>query len=507
MKYKRSAGILLHPSSLPGPDGVGDLGPEAYRWVTFLKDSGCSLWQVLPLGPTGYGDSPYQCFSAFAGNPYLINPTSLIDDGLLDFEDLDQRPIFNDQNVMFGEVINWKLLLLEKSYQNFKNSKVLNKEFEAFKLTENDWIMDFALFMALKESFGGASWETWDKKFRTRDENTIQNFKQTNQDKIESHIFRQFLFFRQWNNLKFFANKNQIKIIGDIPIFVAFDSADAWSHPELFYFDKDLKPTVVAGVPPDYFSTTGQLWGNPLYRWEIHKQSGFEWWLKRIKATLKLYDIVRLDHFRGFANYWEIPAGNPTAEIGRWVNGPGEDFFRTLKKELGDLPIIAEDLGEISPDVFELRDKFDLPGMKICQFAFSGDPTELFLPHNYPENCVAYSGTHDNDTALGWYESAPEIEKDFYRRYLARSGENVSWDLIRAVWSSVASTVIAPLQDFLSLDSSARMNFPGKPSGNWSWRVSVDQINSKLATQIQEMNFIYGRSAIKKTEKQKNNQL
>jgi 4-alpha-glucanotransferase len=495
MKSKRSAGILLHPSSLPGPDGIGDLGPEAYRWVSFLKETGCGLWQVLPLGPTGYGDSPYQCFSAFAGNPYLISPTLLVDNDLLSMSDLEERPKFDERSVDFGSVINWKLSLLQKSYENFKKSNILRKEFEAFISAEQEWLLDYAHFMALKDAFGGASWETWDKNFRVREQGAITQFRLNNQEKIESHMFRQFLFFQQWTQLKKFANENGIKIIGDIPIFVSFDSADAWSNPGLFYLDEELQPTVVAGVPPDYFSATGQLWGNPLYRWDRHKESGYAWWIKRIKATLKLYDIVRLDHFRGFVNYWEIPAGNPTAEIGRWVMGPGADFFNVLQAELGELPIIAEDLGEISADVYLLRDQFNLPGMKICQFAFTGDPSDLFLPHNYPANCVAYSGTHDNDTALGWYNTATEKERDFCRRYLARPADDVSWDIIRAVWSSVSGTAIAPLQDFLSLGSDARMNFPGKASGNWSWRVSAGQINATLAAKIEEINFLYARTS------------
>jgi 4-alpha-glucanotransferase len=306
-------------------------------------------------------------------------------------------------------------------------------------------------------------------------------------------MFKQFLFFTQWIGLKNYANDQGIKIIGDIPIFISFDSSDAWSNPELFYFDEDLKPTVVAGVPPDYFSATGQLWGNPLYKWKVHKQDQYKWWLKRINATLKLFDFIRLDHFRGFVNYWEVPAGNETAEIGQWLPGPGADFFEVMQNELGVLPIIAEDLGEISTDVYTLRDQFNLPGMKIFQFAFSSDPDDPFLPHNYPVNCVAYTGTHDNDTALGWYLSAPEVEKDFCRRYLARSGENISWDLIRTVWSSVAKITIAPLQDFLGLGTEARMNYPGRPSGNWSWRVLPHQINSDLAQRINELNFLYSR--------------
>lgn len=496
MKYKRLSGILLHPTSLPSPDGIGDLGPEAYRWVSFIKETNSALWQVLPLGPTGYGDSPYQSFSAFAGNPYLISATLLVEDNLLTIEDLQERPIFEDNFVDFGPVIQWKLKLLDKAYQSFKknNNSEMVAEFEQFQQNEADWLKDFALFMSLKETFGGNSWETWDMSYRARNPKALADFERTNSDKIQAHIFKQFLFFRQWNNLKAFANQHGIRVIGDIPIFVSFDSADSWSHPELFFFDKELKPTVVAGVPPDYFSATGQLWGNPLYRWHVHRSSTYEWWFKRIKATLKLFDILRLDHFRGFVDYWEIPAGNPTAEIGQWLPGPGADFFTKLRNELGELPIIAEDLGEVNPKVFELRDQFGLPGMRILQFAFGGDPDDPFLPHNYPVNCVAYSGTHDNDTALGWYEAAPATERDFYRRYLARSGKDVSWDLIRAVWSSVATTAIAPLQDFLSLGTEARMNFPGKASGNWSWRVSSDQINDQLSSRIQELNHLYSRT-------------
>ncbi len=495
MKYNRLSGILLHPTSLPSPDGIGDLGPEAYRWVSFIKETGSTLWQVLPLGPTGYGDSPYQNFSAFAGNPYLISATLLVEDDLLTIEELQERPIFKDNFVDFGPVIQWKLKLLDKAYQRFKKIKnpELITEFEQFQQNESDWLKDFALFMSLKETFGGNSWETWDMDYRARDPKSLADFEKANRDKIQGHLFKQFLFFRQWNNLKIFANQNGIRVIGDIPIFVSFNSADSWSHPELFFFNKELKPTVVAGVPPDYFSATGQLWGNPLYRWQVHQSSNYDWWFKRIRATLKLFDILRLDHFRGFIDYWEIPAGNPTAEIGQWLPGPGADFFIKLRDDLGELPIIAEDLGEVNPKVFELRDQFGLPGMKILQFAFGGDPDDPFLPHNYPVNCVAYTGTHDNDTASGWYEAAPTEEKDFYRRYLARSGKDVSWDLIRAVWSSVAAIAIAPLQDFLSLGTEVRMNFPGKASGNWGWRVSSDQIDDQLSSRIHELNFLYSR--------------
>ena len=495
MKSERLSGILLHPSSLPGPDGIGDIGPDAYEWVNFLVQSGCDLWQLLPLGPTGYGDSPYQCFSAFAGNPYLINSTLLINDGLLSLDDLSDRPQFPEETVDFGNVINWKLDLLSRAYKNFtlNKPKKLIDEFSIFVEQEKDWLLDFALFMAIKEVNGGSSWDKWDDGFRTRDEKVLEKFQRDHKNLIESHMFKQFLFFSQWTSLKQYANDQGIKIIGDIPIFISFDSSDAWSNPDLFYFDKDLKPTVVAGVPPDYFSATGQLWGNPLYRWDVHKRQNFSWWIKRIKATLKLFDFIRLDHFRGFVNYWEVPAGNKTAEIGKWIPGPGAAFFEAILSELGNLPIIAEDLGEISQNVYDLRDQFELPGMKICQFAFSGNPDDPFLPHNYVENCVAYSGTHDNDTALGWYENTTENERDFCRRYLSRSGENISWDLIRAVWSSVAKIAIAPLQDFLSLGSEARMNFPGRASGNWDWRVLPNQVDTELARKIHEINYLYSR--------------
>ena len=347
--------------------------------------------------------------------------------------------------------------------------------------------------MAIKEQNGGVSWKDWPLPLRQREPQALEEFKTENTDLILRHQYRQFLFFRQWEKIHQHAKSKGITIIGDVPIFVAYDSADAWSHNELFFMNKKGQPTVVAGVPPDYFSPTGQLWGNPLYRWDTHKKTGYAWWIQRMQAALKIFDIIRLDHFRGFAGYWEIPFGNPTAEIGKWVKGPGASLFETLEKALGDLPIIAEDLGEITPDVFELRDKFGLPGMKILQFAFSSDADDPFLPHNYPMNCVAYSGTHDNDTSLGWYKNVPENERDFCRRYLARSGDDISWDLIRGVWSSVACMALAPMQDFLGLDSDARMNYPGRPSGNWFWRILPTALNSHLQKRILEFNLLYSR--------------
>lgn len=495
MNFKRSSGIILHPTSLPGPDGIGDLGPEAYRWVNYLKECGCALWQVLPLGPTGYGDSPYQAFSAFAGNPYLVSPALLLEDDLLSEEDLSDRPEFPDERVDYGPVIQWKLLLLDRAYAAYKKapSVTLKVALAEFQEEEAGWLEDFALFMAIKESQGMVSWDNWPKPLRSRNPEALQEFRRQNADAVQRHIFRQFLFFRQWNKLHHFVNENGISIIGDIPIFVAFDSADVWAHPEMFFMDEESKPTFVAGVPPDYFSPVGQLWGNPIYRWDWHAQSGFAWWIERIRSTLKLVDFLRLDHFRGFAGYWEIPAGNKTAEIGRWAPGPGIKLFEAIRTALGGLPIIAEDLGEITPDVIELRDALELPGMKVLQFAFQTTPHDPFLPHNFPVNCVAYTGTHDNDTSTSWYSTAPEKERDMCRRYLARSGEDIAWDMIRAIWSSAAVFTLAPMQDFLSLGVEARMNLPGRPGGNWTWRVYGDYLSPELAARIRETNFLYSR--------------
>jgi 4-alpha-glucanotransferase len=494
MKFDRASGILLHPSSLPGRFGIGDLGPQACRWVDFLADAGCKLWQVLPLGPTGYGDSPYQCFSAFAGNPYLISPELLMRDGLISEDDLAGMPDFRAGHVDYGTLIPWKLALLEKAFARFESHPMpaLRNRFDLFCTQAADWLDDFALFMATKEAFGGGAWNGWPGALRRREMEALMHARLDFSPAVNRIKFIQFLFFDQWMELKKYVNGRGIRIIGDIPIFVAYDSADAWSHPDLFHLDEESLPTVVAGVPPDYFSPTGQLWGNPLYKWEIHKKTGYAWWLERIRATLKSVDLVRIDHFRGFAGYWEVPYGSPTAEGGRWVPGPGADFFEVLRNSLGDLPILAEDLGEITPDVIALRDQFNLPGMKILQFAFSG-PDNPFLPHKYPVNCAAYSGTHDNDTALGWYAAAPDHEKDFARRYLHVDGHDFAWDLIRAVWGSVAALAVAPMQDLLSLDTRARMNFPSRLGGNWEWRMVDDNLNDDLKGRIRELNWLYER--------------
>jgi 4-alpha-glucanotransferase len=498
MKFSRSSGILLHPTSLPGEFGIGDIGPQAHRWIDFLAESGCGLWQILPLGPTGYGDSPYQCFSSFAGNPYLISPQALLEEDLLHPDDLVDRPSFPENRVDFAAIIPWKLGVLDRAYIRFEKGAPphLAEAFNDFQSAERDWLDDFALFMALKEAHGGAPWTAWEASLCDRHPTALESVRKNLHVPILRQKFRQFLFFRQWERLHDHAHQAGVHIIGDIPIFVAHDSADVWAHPELFYLDKNGMPSVVAGVPPDYFSPTGQLWGNPLYRWDVHQESGYTWWISRMRAVLKQVDIVRLDHFRGFAAYWEVAGDAKTAEIGRWVPAPGMDFLVKLQENLGELPIIAEDLGVITPDVDQMRERFNLPGMKILQFAFASGPADPFLPHNYPVNCVVYTGTHDNDTALGWYRRVSEEEKDFYRRYLDRDGSNVSWDLIRACWASVAMFALAPMQDFLALGNEARMNYPGDPSGNWVWRMPQDAMSSSLLERIKELNYLYLRTPL-----------
>jgi len=502
MEQNRASGILLHPTSLPGPDGIGDLGQEAYRWVDFLNRSGCQFWQVLPLGPTGYGDSPYQCFSAFAGNPYLISTTVLLDQGLLTKSDLAERPDFPLEKVDYGPVIDWKMKITRKSFQRYQKTQndKLKVAFEKFKKEEDHWLEPFAIFMAIKDQHGGVAWGEWPDDLRKRDPKALKSFKREHAEEIEFQSYLQFMFYRQWRALRDYAADKGIRIIGDIPIFVAYDSADVWVNKDLFYLDEEGLPEVVAGVPPDYFSETGQLWGNPLYNWEVHKDNGYTWWINRMEAVLNQVDIVRLDHFRGFEAYWEIPYGNETAVEGQWVKGPGHDFFQTVKKKMGELPIIAEDLGVITEKVIDMREAFNLPGMKILQFAFASDPDDDFLPHNYPVNCVAYTGTHDNNTTLGWYENAPERERDLCRRYLARSGQDIAWSMIRILWQSVAAWVLAPMQDFLSLGEWARMNYPGNPSGNWDWRMHPDAISEGLIQRLYDTNYLYGR--LSKEEKE-----
>ena len=467
--------------------------------MDFLADSGTHLWQVLPLGPTGYGDSPYQCFSAFAGNPYLISPDFLQRDGFLHSNDLIEKTNFPDLRVDFGRIIPWKLNLLERAYLRFTSDLgPARADFDRFAADNAAWLDDFALFMSIKESHGGGSWSGWPASLRTREPRALDEARLDLADAVTRYKFYQYLFFKQWNELRAHANARGVKIIGDIPIFVAYDSSDAWANPHLFFFDEQCLPTVVAGVPPDLFSPTGQLWGNPLYNWQNHKETGFAWWLSRFRATFAQVDIVRLDHFRGFAGYYEIPARNKTAEHGRWMPALGEELFAMLGQSLGGgLPIIAEDLGLITEDVVALRDGFGFPGMKILQFAFSG-PENSFLPHHYHANCVVYTGVHDNDTTRGWYETATEQEREFALRYLGlKAGKSMAKEfpahLIRAAWASTAVMALAPMQDFLSLGGEARMNYPSRLGGNWDWRMSASALTDELRDRIRELNYLYQR--------------
>ncbi|MBI3957382.1 MAG: 4-alpha-glucanotransferase [Chloroflexi bacterium] len=492
----RCSGIILHPTSLPGPYGVGVLGKAAYAWVDFLEESRQTVWQVLPLGPTGYGDSPYQSFSTFAGNPYLICLETLVEQGLLDAAELTDAPAFSDERVDFGALYEWKLPLLFRAAAAFAKAgtAAAQTEFQTFCTENAAWLDDYALFMALKDAHDGAAWNRWEMPLRSRKARALATARTEHAARIHAYRFIQWLFFRQWRALKEYANRRAIRIVGDIPIYVAMDSADAWSNPQQFFFDDEYQPTVVAGVPPDYFSVTGQLWGNPIYRWQQIESSGFPWWIARIRASLDLYDIVRIDHFRGFAGYWEVPAGETTAVNGRWVVGPGPHLFEVIQAELGELPIIAEDLGEITPDVIELRDHFNLPGMKILQFSFASDAADKFLPHNYTPNFIVYTGTHDNDTAWGWYQhSSTERERDHFRRYFRTDGEDVAWTLIEAALRSVAQVAVVPLQDVLNLGSEARMNLPGTSVGNWQWRFRAGQIDHLTVERLADATILFGR--------------
>ena len=495
--FERSSGILLHPTSLPGKYGIGSLGKEAYKFVDFLKKSNQKLWQIFPLGPTGYGDSPYQCFSSFAGNPYLIDFDLLIEQNLLTEEDLkDVNFGGNEEYIDYGAIYNQKYPLLRKAYENFKanGNKELKEKLETFKTENSSWLDDYSLYISLKNFFNGLPWNEWEDDIRTRKEAAINKYKAELANEIEYHNFIQFLFFTQWNNVKKYANDNGIKIIGDIPIFVAVDSSDAWANPEIFLFDPELKPVKVAGVPPDYFSATGQLWGNPLYDWDKLKELNYKWWVDRVKANLSTCDIIRIDHFRGFDEYWAVPYGDKTAENGTWCPGPRTDLFNTIKNELGELPIIAEDLGTMTQGVIDLREATGFPGMKILGFAFDSKEENDYLPHTYTKNCVVYTGTHDNDTLIGWFTKANEDDKQFARNYLnSRSDNEIHWDAIRGAWSSVASMAIAPIQDFLGLGSEARINTPGVASGNWQWRLKDGVLTDELAERIAKLTKVYSR--------------
>ncbi|PYS76495.1 MAG: 4-alpha-glucanotransferase [Acidobacteria bacterium] len=510
MSFPRACGVLLHPTSLPGRYGVGDLGVEAYRFVDFLAAAGQGLWQVLPLGPTGYGNSPYQCFSAFAGNTLLVSPDLLVEQGLLAPENLSNVPSFTDERVEYGQAIEFKEAMLRKAFENFvrANPAGVRAEFEKFKESSSGWLDDYALYRSLKRERNEVAWTDWEEPLAGRDPAALEEARARLREEVERVKFKQFLFFDQWTRLREHCHDKEIKIIGDIPIFVAHDSADVWAEPHLFKLDERGRPRFVAGVPPDYFSRTGQLWGNPIYDWERMRADGFRWWIERVRSMLSLVDIIRIDHFRGFAAYWEIPGGDKTAERGQWVFAPGRELFDAIKSELGTLPIIAEDLGFITPDVIELRDEFDFPGMRILQFAFSSDATNKDLPHNYVRNTVAYTGTHDNDTALGWFRSEPggassvrsaaqiERERRFCLEYLDTDGSQINWDFIRAVFASVGDTALVPLQDALGLSSEARTNTPATMSGNWSWRLQDGALTEQLAARLRHLAELYGRHPV-----------
>ena len=506
MKLPRASGVLLHVTSLPNQYGIGDLGSAAFDFVEFLKKSKQSYWQILPLGPTGYGDSPYQCFSAFAGNTNLISPEILVDENLVSQNEIDRAQVLNSPKVDFGKVIKWKGAMLEEAYTKFSQmaDNELCESYEGFIKESEDWLEDYALFRAIKISQGGKSWLEWDESLRLREELALREAKVKLRDEIRRQKFYQFLFFRQWDRLKKYANDQGVRIIGDVPIFVALDSADVWCNSQEFKLEKDGSPKVVAGVPPDYFSKTGQLWGNPIYDWDSMELDGFSWWVARVKFALRNVDILRIDHFRGFIASWEVPGKDKTAEKGRWVEVPGKRLFQTMGSEIDKLPIIAEDLGDITREVRQLRDDFGFPGMRILQFGLGGDGKNRDLPHNYVKNCVAYTGTHDNDTAVGWYksrvrkgteqnESQSNKELDFCLKYLNSDGKEIHWDFIRAVLASAANTAVVPMQDILGLDNQARMNLPASNKGNWSWHLKSDWFADEIVERLLELTEIYGR--------------
>jgi 4-alpha-glucanotransferase len=501
MRFPRCSGILLHPTSLPSRYGIGDWGDTAYRFVDFLAAAGQSYWQVLPLSPTGYGDSPYQGLSAFAGNPLLISPDRLVEVGHLSEGDMANVPAFPDGRVDFGPVISYKKGLLERAFANFqaRSSSEQRAAFAFFCEEQAYWLDDFSLFMALKEAHQLRPWHEWETGVATRQPAALARWRESLAGEIESQKYQQWQFFEQWLAVKSYANERGIRIIGDIPIFVALDSADVWANAYLFHLDRDLKPTVVSGVPPDYFSETGQLWGHPLYRWEVMAGAGYAWWIARFRMAFTQADVVRIDHFRGFYNYWEVPAGEETAVKGRWLYGPGAELFHAVTAALGEVAIIAEDLGDFDAEsragVDDLQTEFGYPGMKVIQFAFGGGPADPFLPHNFTRDFVAYTGTHDNDTVTGWYQvTSTEGERDYARKYLARDGSDIAWDLIRLAWGSVANAAMTTAQDLLGLGHEARMNLPstvGPP--NWCWRLAPGALNDGIAKRLLELTAVYGR--------------
>ncbi len=499
MPFPRSSGLLLHPTSLPSRFGIGDLGPEAYRFVDFLASAKQRLWQVLPLGPAGFGNSPYSSYSAEAGNHLLISPDRLQVQGLLSAEAFSNWPQFPADTVDFERAVQTKLPLLRQACENFKDraSKKAMQAFDAFCDRTQVWLDDYALFMALKEHFNDASWHTWEPGLARRDPNILTQWQQKLASEIFYHKYLQFEFDRQWLNLKRYANERNVEIIGDIPIYVAHDSADVWAHPQNFCLDEDTgKVELMAGVPPDYFSETGQLWGNPVYNWDYLQQNNFQWWLDRFRALLDQVDLMRIDHFRGLQAFWAVEQGEETAINGEWIEAPGQELFEAVRQKFGKLPIIAEDLGIITPDVEALRDRFEFPGMKILHFAFDSGAHNPYLPFNYhSRNFVVYTGTHDNDTTVGWFSKRSQEEKSRVLQYFGcMSPAGIHWDLIRMAFASVANQAIIPLQDLLALGSECRMNAPGEAEGNWGWRYRPGSLTEDICDRLRHLTEIYGRA-------------
>ncbi len=490
---KRSSGIIMHISSLDEEYGIGSFGKRAYDFADFLKKSGQTYWQILPLGPTSYGDSPYQSFSAFAGNPYFIDLDTLESEGLLLKEEYKDVDFGAGDSIDYEKLFNERNTILLLAYQRSKGK--YDSEIEEFKKQNEIWIEDYALYMAIKYEMGLKSWQEWDQDIKIRDPKAVAHYKDKLEDEINYWIFVQYEFYKQWNSLKTYVNNLGIEFIGDIPIYVSGDSSDAWVNSKLFKLDENKNPIVVAGCPPDAFSEDGQLWGNPIYDWDYIESTGYKWWIERLEASLKLYDVVRIDHFRGFEAYWEIPAKDDTARNGKWVKGPGIKLFEAVKEKLGDINVIAEDLGFLTDEVLQFRDDTGYPGMKILQFAFDTREESDYLPHNYNKNCIVYTGTHDNDTVMGWFDTTGNKEDvENAKLYLKLdSNEGYHWGFIRGAWSSVANVAIAQMQDFLGLGNESRMNLPSTLGGNWQWRIAEGELTDELADKIYNLTKTYGR--------------
>jgi 4-alpha-glucanotransferase len=493
-KFERNSGILLHITSLPGQEGIGTLGASAYQFVDFLNSANQKLWQILPLGPVGYGNSPYQCFSAFAGNPMLIDLNLILKDGMLDPADLENKPKASTYRVDFQLIEKWKYPVLRKAFHNFKkNQAPYESEYHQFLTEHRWWLDDYALFMAVKGHFKNKGWNEWDKDIRSRENSALKKYAELLEEEIDFRRFMQFIFFRQWFILKDYAASKNVKILGDLPLYVSGDSADVWSNTGLFKLDENLEHVEMAGVPPDYFSETGQLWGNPVFNWEKIEKRGFDWWLARLHFNQNMFDLVRIDHFRGLESYWSVPAGEETAIKGEWLASKGLQLLKIFKNQVSDLRLVAEDLGVITPEVEALRDEFNLPGMKVLQFAFGSGADNHNLPHNYHPNFIVYTGTHDNNTTLGWLRSLKSEEKKLVEKYLGKPQKKALKKAIELVWASVARSAVIPMQDLLELNERARLNTPGVAVGNWGWRFRWWQLKKKHHAFLKEITEMYNR--------------